>query len=111
MTAEDLCYHFPTYFVCHRQLAILTICGLVFTQQTMPVMGISCASFLLGECSTRSCSSGHAMEEASYRNRASSFERNVTSREDMLITESEEIYKFMEISEQIPLISSEDLPH
>lgn len=45
----------------------------------------------------------------------SNFENKITSREDMLITETEdvlkEIYNFMGIGEQIPLISSKELPH
>lgn len=62
-------------------------------------MCISCASVLLGDCSTTSYSSGYATKEASYRKGASNFENKITSREDMLITETEdvlkEIYNFM----------------
>lgn len=81
----------------------------------MPAMCISHASFLLGDCSTTSCSSGHATKEASYRIGASSFEKKITSREDTLITETEdvlkEIHNFMGIGERIPIITSKDLPH
>lgn len=87
----------------------------MFIQQTMAAMRISCTSFLLVDGSTISCSSGHSAKEARHRIGTSSFEKKITSREDILTTETEdawkEIYNFMGIGEQIPFMSSKDLPH
>lgn len=50
-------------------------------------MSVSPASFLLGDCSTILCSCGHVTKKASCRTAASSFEKKITSREDLLRTE------------------------
>lgn len=120
MRAEDLCCYFPVCFISHGQLAIIFAFSLVFIQQTGPVhkakaMCVSPASFLLGDCSTILCSCGHATKKASCRIGASSFEKKITSREDLLITEIADVLKdiinFMGKTGQIPFISSKDSPH
>lgn len=74
-----------------------------------------CASFHKGYCITTPCHSGNATKETSYRTGTNSFEKKITSTEDMLITETEhvlkEIYNFMGTSKQIPLTTFKNLLH
>lgn len=108
MTAEELWCYFPTYLVCHRMLASLFVSSLMFIQQIIAVLYISCAIFLLGDYSTTFCSCVHATKEASSRICTSNFEMKITSRECTLLTETEDvlkkIYNSMKRGEQIPLI-------